>query len=406
MEMEALSNSVGLQFEAHNREEIYSWIEGILIEQEYHKRSKKEKGVIRSYLSKTTGLSMPQITRLVRQHRKKGKIELSRKGRRKFPVKYTRKDIGLLAKVDQAHEQLSGPATRKIMEREFHVYGREEFERLAGISVAHLYNLRQRSEYRNQASEFIKTKPAKMILIGERRRPETHGRPGYIRVDTVHQGDRDGVKSVYHINAVDTETQWETVGCTSKISEAYLIPILEAMLHQFPFRILGFHSDNGSEFINHTVANLLNKLLIEFTKSRANRTQDNAQVEGKNGAIIRKAMGYEPIESQHAEAVQKFYTAYFNRYLNFHRPCGFATVTVDKRGKRRRVYKTDDYATPYEKLKSLPEAASYLKPEVSFDKLDRIADAYSDTEFAQRLATAKAALLRKIRNREIPTGNR
>jgi hypothetical protein len=54
----------------------------------------------------------------------------------------------------------------------------------------------------------------------------------------------------------------------------------------------GFQRDNGSEFLNRTVAKLLNKLLIEFTKSRAYRTTDNAQVEGKNGAVVRKLIGY------------------------------------------------------------------------------------------------------------------
>ncbi len=111
-------------------------------------------------------------------------------------------------------------------------------------------------------------------------------------------------------------TQWQVVGCVSKISEQFLIPVLEAMLQQFPFGILGFHSDNGSEFINRRVAELLEKLLIEFTKSRASRTQDNALVEGKNGAIMRKLIGYGHIASEHAEALQKFYTAYLNPYLN------------------------------------------------------------------------------------------
>src|SRR5712671_1045544 len=165
------------------------------------------------------------------------------------------------------------------------------------------------------------------------------------------------------------------------------------MLHQFPFRIQGFHADNGSEFINHTVAKLLEKLLVEFTKSRANRSQDNALVEGKNGAVIRKLMGYGHIPSQHAEAVQKFYTAHLNPYLNYHRPCGFATVSVDARGKRRRQYKREDYATPYEKWMTLPKAESYLKPDVSFAQLDQTALKRSDTEWARKMAAAKLHLL-------------
>ena len=75
----------------------------------------------------------------------------------------------------------------------------------------------------------------------------------------------------------------------------------------FPFRILGFHSDNGSEFINHTVARLLNKLLIEQTKSRPRHCNDNGLAESKNGAVIRKHMGYAHIAAPHAAAIEAFY---------------------------------------------------------------------------------------------------
>src|ERR1019366_1810739 len=127
---------------------------------------------------------------------------------------------------------------------------------------------------------------------GERRCPDPQGQPGYLRVDTVHQGDAPAGQGVYHINAVDQVTQWEIVAATERISEAWLEPVLCAMIRQFPFRILGFHSDHGSEFINRIVARLLNKLLIEQTKSRPRHSNDNGLVETKNGAVIRKHMGY------------------------------------------------------------------------------------------------------------------
>jgi transposase InsO family protein len=200
--------------------------------------------------------------------------------------------------------------------------------------------MRHSEAYRKHAIYLAPTRPT-AIAIGERRCPDPRGQPGYLRVDTVHQGDQDGRKGVYHINAVDTVTQWEVVGCTAKISERYLIPVLEAILHQFPFRILGFHADNGSEYINGDVARLLEKLRAEFTKSRAYRTQDNALVEGKNGAVIRKHMGYQHIGGEHAEAIQKYYTAHLNPYLNYHRPCGFATATVNQKGKRKGVYRIE-----------------------------------------------------------------
>jgi hypothetical protein len=175
------------------------------------------------------------------------------------------------------------------------------------------------------------------VAIGERRAPQPEGRPGYLRVDTVHQGDLEGVKGVYHINAVDEVTQWQVVGATAYISEAWLIPVLEAMLTQFPFRIRAFHSDNGSEFINHTVAGLLNKLLIEQTKSRPRHSNDNGLAESKNGAVIRKHMGYGHIAAPHAQAIETFYEEHFNPYLNFHRPCGVAEHVVNAKGKEKRL---------------------------------------------------------------------
>ncbi|MBK8870459.1 MAG: transposase family protein [Elusimicrobia bacterium] len=139
-------------------------------------------------------------------------------------------------------------------------------------------------------------------------------------MDTVHQGDLDRKKGAYHINLVDVVTQWEIVLCVEQIAERFLVPALEGALSMFPFRILGFHSDNGSEYINRIVASLLNKLLIEQTKSRAGRTNDNALVEGKNGSVIRKHMGYGHIAPRHARAINEFYRTHFNGYLNFHRP--------------------------------------------------------------------------------------
>jgi hypothetical protein len=339
---------------------------------------------------------MAQITRLIRRYRETGEVVAQQTTRSRFPVKYTQQDLEFLIEVDRAHQRLSGPATRRILQREWQVFGKPEYARLAEISVAHLYNLRHSTGYRLRAAEFTRT-TGSGIAIGERRRPDAQGSPGHLRVDTVHQGDWDGQKGVYHINAVDEVTQWEIVGCTSRISEQYLLPVLEAVLHQFPFRIRGFHADNGSEFVNHNVAKLLDKLLAEFTRSRPNRSSDNAQVEGKNGAVIRKHVGYGHIASEHADKIQRFYMAYFNPYLNFHRPCGFARVAVDDRGRRRRHYRADDYATPYEKLRSLPEAHRHLKEGLRWELLDHIAYAVSDTEAARRMTQAKAELLRSCK---------
>ncbi len=235
------------------------------------------------------------------------------------------------------------------------------------------------------------------VSIAERRKPDPQGKPGYLRVDTVHQGQQDGKAGPYHINSVDTVTQWEVLGCCQAISENYLIPVLEEILAQYPFVILGFHCDNGSEYINHRVAEMLNKLLAEFTKSRPCRSTDNALVEGKNGAVVRKHMGYGLIGSEWAQQIHRFYCEHLNPYLNFHRPCGFATLEVNERGKRRRRYQVKDYRTPYEKLSSLTKWKTYLKKSVTARSLDKLASQASDTEAAARMQKAKLDLLTQAR---------
>jgi transposase InsO family protein len=232
------------------------------------------------------------------------------------------------------------------------------------------------------------------VAIGERRKPQPDGQPGYLRVDTVHQGDRDGIKGVYHINAVDEVTQWQVVGAVAAITQMHLEPVLRAILAQFPFPIRGFHSDNGSEFINESVSGLLKRLLIEQTKSRPRKSNDNGLVESKNGAVIRKHMGYGYIAALHAEDIHAFYQRWFNPYLNFHRPCGQPDRIVDERGKEKYVYRR--YATPWETLRKLahtdPQTPGCLKPEWSIESLDRIAKTNSDTESARSMQEAKRKL--------------
>lgn len=384
-----LEASQEVEFAGHSREDIYEWVGKTLREHDYANQGREAKGVLRSYVAKMTGQSRAQATRLIGQYLATGEVRPRVYRRHRFPKRYTRTDAAQLAAVDEAHETMSGPATRKILEREFVEYGNREYERLAGISVAQLYRLRKTRSYRLHQATFTKTKPAQ-VAIGERRCPQPEGRPGYLRVDTVHQGDRDGVKGVYHINAVDEVTQWQIVACVPQISEAWLEPALYSMLAQFPFKIRGFHSDNGSEFINHNVAKMLKKLLVEQTKSRPRRSNDNGLVECKNGAVIRKHMGYVHIAAPLAARVQQFYEEHLNDYLNFHRPCAQVEVKTDDKGKQRRVYPR--YQTPWETFRKLPKAGRYLKSGETLRALAKKARQESDTAAAQRMQKAKRIL--------------
>lgn len=374
--------------------EKYVWVEATLTRFRYFSVPRKAKGEVRKYIAMITKYSPAQLTRLISQKKKTGKVRKSRVRKNRFKRRYGPTDIALLLKTDNAHGRISGPATRVILEREYSVFGKTEYEKVKHISASHIYNLRKTRQYESGALTFEKTNPVDRN-IGERRKPEPEGKPGYLRVDSVHQGDKDGEKGVYHVNIVDEVTQGEWVGCVETISEFHLAPLLEKILAQIPVRVLNFHSDNGSEYINKVVAKILDSLLIKQTKSRARHSNDNGLAEGKNASRIRKHIPKMHIEKRHARTVDLFYQEYFNVYLNFHRPCGFASTFVDKRGKEKKKYNI--YKTAYEQLKSLPGAAQYLKAGITFEMLDTIAYQFSDNEWAEKMQKAKKKLFESFR---------
>ena len=394
-----LDGTVAMDFTVAE-DERYAFIARTVKRFGYGRLKRVDKAVILRFLEHVSGYSRQQISRLVKRSGERRQfIKRYCGSRTSFARTYTSADVLLLAHTDSLHGTLSGLATKKLMERAYVIFDDVSYQRLATISVAHLYNLRQRPGYQRQRQVWTRTRPT-TVPIGERRAPTPNNRPGYLRVDSVHQGDQDGLKGVYHINAVDCVTQYEGVATCERISEIFLIPVLEALLQSFPFVILGFHTDNGSEYINQFVAKLLNKLLIEEqTKSRSRHSNDNAQAESKNGAIVRKHLGYSHIPQRFAAPVNDFCRDHLNPYINFHRPCLFAETITDAKGRQRKRYPYTLMMTPYEKLKSLPSADQFLKPGIHFDQLDAHANAMSDNEAAERLNNARAILFKMILNR-------
>jgi len=386
-----------------DKDTCYRWIQDELARFRYRTLPRQSKGVLIRYLMKVSGYSRQQITRLIAQYRKTGRLRRRQRTSSGFTRKYTEKDIRLLAEMDRRHDTPCGPAIKKLCERACNLYGESDYGTLAEISVSHLYNLRKSRTYTRQRRHFEKTR-AKPSTIGERRKPQPEGKPGYIRIDTVHQGDQDKQKGVYHINAVDEVTQFEVICSVEKISEHYLIPVLEQLLEAFPFTLINFHSDNGSEYINQRVARLLEKLRIEFTKSRSRRSNDNALVESKNGAVVRKHFGYSHIPQRWAPLINDFNRVHLTPYLNYHRPCFFPETKIDKKGKQRKIYRYEDMMTPYDKLKSLPNAKDHLKPGISFEILDIVAFKISDNQAADKLQKARLKLFKTIYGRPLKTG--
>ena len=373
----------------------YEFVKSVLNESHYRKLKRAEKRIVQRYLKFLTGYSKGHIKTLISSW-KKGLLYFNPvRKKNKFPVKYFASDIARLIETDVAHRCLNGKTTKGIMRREFLVFGKVKYENISHISVSHLYNIRKTNlQYGSSEALLFRHTQTTPVDIGIRRKPMPFGKPGYLRVDTVHQGDLNGVKGVYHINIIDEITQYEMIATIGVISYQFLAPVLAELLGLFPFKVYEFHSDNGSEYINKIVMDLLNSLLIDQSKSRARKTNDNALVESKNGSIVRKLFGRNFIAKKFAPIINEFDKKYVNIYLNYHRPCLFSEDRIDKLGKVRKNYKI--VLTPYEKLKSLENASEHLKEGATFTDLDKIANTESDNEFGKKMMDAKEKLFKKI----------
>ncbi len=279
----------------------YQWVRQTMAKFLYPTLSRRDKGTVVRYVMKVTGYSREQVFRLIRQYVKTGKIaRRERSVAQKFARRYMPADIRLLAAMDERHNTPNGLTVKKLCERAYGVFGQQAYRRLAAISVSHLYNLRRSTGYLRQRTTMDKTRP-KPCAIGERRKPQPNNRPGYIRVDTVHQGDLDGHK--------DIPQRWAT-------------------------------------------------------------------------------------------ELNDFHRLHTNPYHNYHRPCLFSETVTDPKGKKRKRYPYRLLMTPYDKLKSLPQAQGFLRPGLTFQKLDALAHHISDNDAADRLNEARRLRFLTITERE------
>lgn len=396
--------SAAIEFSVADKdEERYAHISRVLKRFDYPRRTKRERGILLKYLRHTSGYGRAQITRLVARWQRNWLAATPLTKRYHAPSlpfarKYTSDDIALLVEMDKANEDVCGPAIVHLLQRAYQTYDDPRYERLASLSVSHLYNLRKSAGYQARRSHFVATRSTPNA-IGVRKAPGPEGRAGFVRIDTVHQGDLDGVKGVYHITCVDAVSQWQVQACVQGISEAYLLPVLALVIDQFPFVVRGFHSDNGSEYINHRVAKLLEKLRIEQTKSRSRHSNDNALAESKNASVVRKHMGFAHIPQKYAKPINAFYQETFNPWLNGHRPCLFATTTTNPKGKIVKRYRHEDVKTPLECLAQLAAAGLVtFKPGVTLTALQAQASLQTDLAAAQAMQRAKSELFARFAN--------
>lgn len=309
----------------------YGHVERVIAHFEYAGLERADRSVVLRYLERTSGYSSAQLKRLVARALG-GEVLRQRYVRpvQAYAQRFTDEDIVALAQVDRAFGTLSGAATTRVLWRQWHEYGDARYERLSTLSVSHLYNLRKSARYERERVQRGKTtSSARGSQIGQRRPPEPRGQAGFIRIDSVHQGDHDGIKGVYHINAVDIVTQWQVVVCVEYIGHSFMSHAVALLIEQFPFMLKGIHADNGVEYINWRMLELMEQARIKLTKSRPRRSTDNALVEGKNAAVVRKMFGYAHIARSRAGLLNEFNHEHFNPLNNLHRPSLFARLEDD-----------------------------------------------------------------------------
>lgn len=380
---------------ACSKKDRAQWIYDRLVRFQYRRCPKKQKGIIKRYICLLSGISSCQFKRYVKAYLAGKKLCCSY-SRNSFSGIYTNADRELLAETDNLHSSTDRRTSANVISHicaRSYALGDNRYERLAQISVAHIYNLRVTKQYKHFSITVETTKTVDRN-IGERRKPNPEGKPGFLRVDTVHQGDYNGEKGVYHINLVDEVLQWQVIISVEKISEKYLKPALKEALALFPFVIKGFHSDNGSEYINDCVSRILRKLTIAQTKGRSRHCNDNALVEGKNASTVRKWWGHAHIHRSFAARLNTVNLQHLVPYLNFHHPCAFPVEKKAKNGKIKKTYPHDQYKTPFEKLCSLTEPHQYLKPGITMEDLQKLSREKSPNEAARGFQEARFQVLK------------
>lgn len=364
------------------RADAYSFIEDTLQAFDYPRLGRDEKGVLRRFLGEMTGLSRAQITRLLRQYRTTGRLADHRGGpTRPFSRRYSSADIELLAEVDALHGALSGPTTRRLCARAYHLFGDRRFERLAGISNGHLYNLRRSPTYRRRRRVTLPP-PTCPVATGGRWRPRPFARPGHLRV-VVSRGVVDGFKGMFHLGLVDEATRFQCVVSVERLDAHCLGPVIDSLPGALPFTIRGFHSGDGAEQGKGEVEALLQALLVgRMPQAYRNRSASGRCADdGRAGSRLERLNG--------------FTRQVLSPYLNFHRLRFFPSEYVDVAGRVRKRYGDADVMTPYDRLKSLPGAAGYLTSGVTFEQLDAVATAMNDSEAVHSLVASGVRLFRR-----------
>ncbi len=240
-------------------------------------------------------------------------------------------------------------------ENEEYKLTQEDKRLIKQISASTIDRLLLSHRNRYQKRGLSTTKPGsiirEMIPIKTNQWDET--RPGYFEADTVvHCGGSLSGTMAYTIDLVDIATGWTAQRAVLGKGETAVLEALADIENDLPFKILGFDSDNGNEFINWHLYKYLTKRKrpVSYTRSRPYKKNDNAHIEQKNWTIVRQYMGYNRIETHKAvEIMNKLYRNELTMFLNYFIP-SVKLISKNRVGSKQ-IRKHDEAKTPYQRMK-------------------------------------------------------
>jgi len=160
----------------------------------------------------------------------------------------------------------------------------------------------------------------------------------------------------------DIATGWTECAPLLVREQTVLVAVLSEIRKRMPFPLLGFDTDNDSVFMNETVQSYCKEAGVEFTRCRPYRKNDQAWVEQKNGAVVRRIVGYRRYEGLEAAATLARLYAAVRLFVNFFQP-SFKLAGKSREGARvKKRYHAP--ATPHQRLLADPRTPDTVRQEV------------------------------------------
>ena len=216
--------------------------------------------------------------------------------------------------------------------------------------------------------------------------------PGFIEIDLVdHSGGVERGIFAQTLDGTDILTGWTETICVENKSQVRVFEGLQKIMKQFPFKILGIDSDNGSEFINNHLVKYCEEKRITFTSSRPYKKNDSCYVEQRNWSVVRKAVGYFRYETEkEVETINQIYK-YLRLYTNFFQPQMKLIEKVRIGSKVRKKY--DKARTPYQRVMERSDINTEIKK-----KLKKQYESLNPVELKKQIVKLQNYLFKIVEN--------